>query len=115
MTFRICSAQCGESLSSDSSLSPCWPSCRPRTTCRARAAGRPAGAQARVARQAFSALGGADAKGHEMKFSELNAGTAQAEESRWALPYPASSLADPPITLAEALAVDPAQETTLCR
>jgi hypothetical protein len=50
-----------------------------------------------------------------MKFSELNAGTAQAEESRWALPYPASSLADPPITLAEALAVDPAQETTLCR
>jgi hypothetical protein len=29
--------------------------------------------------------------------------------------YPASALADPPITLAEGLAVDLAQDTTLCR
>ena len=50
-----------------------------------------------------------------MKFSELNAGTAQAEELRWTLPYPASSLADPPITLSEALAVDLGRDTTICR
>jgi len=50
-----------------------------------------------------------------MKLSDLATGTAQAEESRWTLPYPASSLADPPITLAEALAVDLKCDTTVCR
>ena len=50
-----------------------------------------------------------------MKLSDLTGGTAQAEESRWTLPYPASSLADPPITLAEALAVDLDRDTTVCR
>jgi hypothetical protein len=46
-----------------------------------------------------------------MKLSDL--GAAQPEESEG--PYPASSLAVPPITLAEALTVDPARDTTLCR
>jgi hypothetical protein len=50
-----------------------------------------------------------------MKLSDLAAGTAQAGESKWTLPYPASSLADPPITMAEALAVDPAHDTNVCR
>jgi hypothetical protein len=48
-----------------------------------------------------------------MKLSDLTGGAAQPEESEW--PYPASSLADPPITLAEALAVDLGRDTTLCR
>jgi hypothetical protein len=48
-----------------------------------------------------------------MKLSDLEAELPS--EERWTLPYPASSLADPPITLAEALAVDLAQDTTLCR
>lgn len=49
-----------------------------------------------------------------MKLSELTAGTApeNAEES---LPYPCSSLADPPITVAEARAVDLGRDTTVCR
>jgi hypothetical protein len=50
-----------------------------------------------------------------MRLSDLRAGAAQPEESRWKLPYPASSLADPPIALAEALAVDLGRDTTLCR
>jgi hypothetical protein len=50
-----------------------------------------------------------------MKLSDLAAGTAQAEESKWTLPYPASSLAEPTITLAEALAVDLGRDTTVCR
>jgi hypothetical protein len=48
-----------------------------------------------------------------MKLSDLTDGAAQREESEW--PHPASSLADPPITLAEALAVDIDRHTTLCR
>jgi hypothetical protein len=49
-----------------------------------------------------------------MKLSELEAELPR-EELRWTPPYPASSLADPPITLAEALAVDLGRDTTLCR
>jgi hypothetical protein len=49
-----------------------------------------------------------------MKLSELET-ELPSEGTRWTPPYPASSLADPPITLAEALAVDLAQDTTLCR
>jgi hypothetical protein len=49
-----------------------------------------------------------------MKLSDLVAGAAPAEE-KWTLPYPASSLADPPITLAEARAVDIGCDTTICR
>jgi len=48
-----------------------------------------------------------------MKLSDL--AIDQSEESRWTLPHPASSLADPPITLAEALAVDLGRDTTICR
>jgi hypothetical protein len=48
-----------------------------------------------------------------MKLSDLAADAAQPDESKW--PYPASSLADPPITLTEALAVDLAHDTTPCR
>jgi hypothetical protein len=47
-----------------------------------------------------------------MKLSDLVIGGAQAEESRWTLPYPASSAAEPAITLVEALAVDLALDTT---
>ena len=50
-----------------------------------------------------------------MKLSDLTAGTVQPKESKWTLPYPASSLAEPSITLVEALAVDPAHDTTVCR
>jgi hypothetical protein len=49
-----------------------------------------------------------------MKLSELEAQSSN-EPREWTLPYPASSLADPPVTPAEALAVDVSQETTLCR
>jgi hypothetical protein len=49
-----------------------------------------------------------------MKLSELEAESPR-EELRWTLPYPASSLADPPITLAEGLAVDIGRDTALCR
>ena len=49
-----------------------------------------------------------------MKLSELEA-ELPGEGTKWTLPYPASSLADPPITLAEALAVDLGRDTTLCR
>jgi hypothetical protein len=49
-----------------------------------------------------------------MKLSELEA-LSPGERTEWTLPYPASSLADPPITLAEALAVDLALDTTPCR
>jgi len=49
-----------------------------------------------------------------MKLSDLVTGTAQAEESRWTLPFPASSLAEPPINPAEAMAVDLGCDTTLC-
>ena len=48
-----------------------------------------------------------------MKLSDLTAGAVQSEESKWL--YPASSLSDPPITLAEALAVDLERDTTRCR
>jgi hypothetical protein len=47
-----------------------------------------------------------------MKLSDLSAGAAQPDQSEW--PYAASSLADPPITLVEALAVDLGRVTTLC-
>jgi hypothetical protein len=50
-----------------------------------------------------------------MKLGDVAAGTAQVEESKWTLPYPASSIAEPAITLAEALAVDPGRDTTICR
>jgi|SRR6516162_4956023 hypothetical protein len=60
-------------------------------------------------------MGGANAEGDEMKLSDLATDAAQAEESRWTLPYPASSLADPPITAAEAWAVDLGRDTTICR
>jgi hypothetical protein len=79
-----------------------------------RGRGGPAGAEARAARQALSEVGRGDAEGDEMKLSELEV-ESPCEELRGTLPYPASSLADPPITLAEALAVDLAQDTTLCR
>ena len=49
-----------------------------------------------------------------MKLSELEA-ESPSQGTKWTLPYPASSLADPPITLAEALAVDLGRDTTLCR
>jgi hypothetical protein len=48
-----------------------------------------------------------------MKLSDLIAEGAQPEESKW--PHPASSLANPPVTLAEALAVDLGRDTTICR
>ena len=49
-----------------------------------------------------------------MKLSELEA-LSPGERTEWTLPYPASSLADPPITLAEARAVNLAQYTKPCR
>ena len=49
-----------------------------------------------------------------MKLSELET-LSPSEGTQWTLPYPASSLAEPAITAAEALAVDLATDTTLCR
>ena len=49
----------------------------------------------------------------DMKLSERTGAAAPREE--WPLPYPASTLAEPPITLAEARAVDLGQDTTRCR
>jgi hypothetical protein len=48
-----------------------------------------------------------------MKLSDLNAGNAPSADET--LPYPRSELADPPITAAEARAVDLGRDTTLCR
>jgi hypothetical protein len=48
-----------------------------------------------------------------MKLSELNAGNGPSEDE--SLPYPRSGLADPPITIAEARAVDLGRDTTVCR
>jgi hypothetical protein len=48
-----------------------------------------------------------------MKLSDLAIETPQPEESEW--PYLASSLAEPPITLAEAQAVDLGRDSTVCR
>jgi hypothetical protein len=48
-----------------------------------------------------------------MKLSELTGLDTPREE--WPLPYPASLLADPPITEAEAQAVDLGCDTTCCR
>jgi hypothetical protein len=50
-----------------------------------------------------------------MKLSELNAGCAPSESVEESLPYPCSGLADPPVTVAEARAVDFGRDTTLCR
>lgn len=49
-----------------------------------------------------------------MKLSDLNAGSAP-NEGQESLPYPCSVLADPPITIAEARAVDLGRDTTPCR
>ena len=49
-----------------------------------------------------------------MKLSELNAGSVAKESAEDALPYPRSGLADPPITVAEARAVDLGRDTTIC-
>jgi hypothetical protein len=50
-----------------------------------------------------------------MKLSDLNAGSGPRESAEESLPYPCSELADPPITIAEARAVDMGRDTTLCR
>jgi hypothetical protein len=50
-----------------------------------------------------------------MKLSELTAGSVAKESAEDALPYPRSGLADPPITAAEARAVDLGRDTTVCR
>ena len=50
-----------------------------------------------------------------MKLSELNAGSPPSESAEECLQYPRSELADPPITAAEARAVDLGRDTTLCR
>jgi len=49
-----------------------------------------------------------------MKLSEIRA-PAPEEELEEPLPYPCSELADPPITAAEARAVDLGRDTTVCR
>jgi hypothetical protein len=49
-----------------------------------------------------------------MKLSDLTGGVARTPQEP-DLAYPCSSLADPPITVAEALAVDLGRDTTLCR
>ena len=49
-----------------------------------------------------------------MKLSELMGAPAR-EELKEPLPYPCSELADPPITIAEARAVDLGRDTTVCR
>jgi hypothetical protein len=58
-------------------------------------------------------MGGTNEEDYAMKPSDLIAEGAQPEESKW--PHPVSSLADPPVTLAEALAVDLGRDTTICR
>lgn len=50
-----------------------------------------------------------------MKLSDLHAGNAPSEGPPEFLPYPCSGLADPPITISEARAIDLARDTTICR
>jgi hypothetical protein len=58
-------------------------------------------------------MGRTSAKGGRLKLSELTGLDMPREE--WSLPYPASKLADPPLTAAEAQAVDLERDTTRCR
>jgi hypothetical protein len=50
-----------------------------------------------------------------MKLSDLHAASGPREGPEESLPYPCSELADPPITIAEAHAVDLGSDTTICR
>lgn len=50
-----------------------------------------------------------------MKLSDLIASGRPREGPEESLPYPRSELADPPITIAEARAVDLGRDTTFCR
>ncbi len=50
-----------------------------------------------------------------MKLSDLTGTSAPSESAEESLSYPCSALADPPITIAEARAVDLSRDTTVCR